>query len=133
MRRNQFIFLSKCFIGKSHDYAILKSLFKPVESSWFNNHHIKVDLGFLGIAKDYLCKKLSIPHKKSQKKLLTDEQKLENKTFASERIKVEQRISGLKRYRILSERLRIQSLDFYDKILGVCAGLWNFYLSFISS
>jgi len=61
-------FLSKCFIGggatprkKSHDYAILKSLFKPVESSWFNNHHIKVDLGFLGIAKDYLCKKLSIP------------------------------------------------------------------------
>ena len=41
-------FLSKCFIGggatprrKSHDYAILKSLFKPVESSWFNHHHIK--------------------------------------------------------------------------------------------
>ena len=77
---------------KSHDYAILKSLFKPVESSWFNNHHIKVDLGFLGIAKDYLCKKLSIPHKKSQKKPLTNEQKLENKTFASERIKVEQSI-----------------------------------------
>jgi hypothetical protein len=128
----QIHFLSKCFIGKSHDYAILKSLFKPVESSWFNNHHIKVDLGFLGIAKDYLCKKLSIPHKKSQKKLLTNEQKLENKTFASERIKVEQSISGLKRYRILSERLRTQSLDFYDKILGVCAGLWNFYLASIS-
>jgi hypothetical protein len=72
------------------------------------------------------------PHKKSQKKLLTNEQKLENKTFASERIKVEQSISGLKRYRILSERLRTQSLDFYDKILGVCAGLWNFYLASIS-
>jgi len=52
--------------------------------------------------------------------------------MASERIKIEQSISGLKRYRILSERLRIQSLDFYDKILGVCAGLWNFYLSSIS-
>jgi DDE superfamily endonuclease len=72
------------------------------------------------------------PHKKSQKKLLTNEQKLENKTFASERIKVEQSISGLKRYRILSERLRTQSLDFYDKILGVCAGLWNFYFASIS-
>ena len=72
------------------------------------------------------------PHKKTQKKPLTNEQKLENKTFASERIKVEQTISGLKRYRILSERLRTQSFDFYDKILGICAGLWNFYLSSIS-
>jgi hypothetical protein len=34
------------------------------------------------------------PHKKSQKKPLTNEQKWENKTFASERIKVEQHISG---------------------------------------
>jgi len=34
------------------------------------------------------------PHKKSQKKPLTNEQKWENKTFASERIKVEQRMSG---------------------------------------
>ena len=34
------------------------------------------------------------PHKKSQKKLLTNEQKWENKTFASERIKVEQSMSG---------------------------------------
>jgi|WetSurMetagenome_2_1015567.scaffolds.fasta_scaffold93445_2 hypothetical protein len=36
----------------------------------------------------------------------------------------------LKRYRILSERLRTQSIDFYDKVVGVCAGFWNFYLSF---
>jgi hypothetical protein len=49
--------------------------------------------------------------------------------MASERIKVEQSMSGLKRYRILSERLRTQLLDFYDKIVAVCAGLWNFYLS----
>jgi hypothetical protein len=31
--------------------------------------------GFLGIAKDYLCKVLSIPHKKAIKKDLTFEQK----------------------------------------------------------
>lgn len=91
-----------------------------------------MDLGFLGIAKDYLFKKLSIPHKRPPKQTLTKQQKLENQVMASERIKVEQSISGLKRYRILSERLRTQSLDFYDKILGVCAGLWNFYLSSIS-
>jgi len=38
----------------------------------------------------------------------------------------------LKRYRILSERLRTQSFDFYDKMSRICAGLWNFYLASIS-
>jgi hypothetical protein len=125
----KILFLSKCFVGKSHDYAILKLLFKEIEEGWFKDHHIKVDLGFQGIGTTYGYKNLSIPHKKPVKKELTFEQKLENKVMASERIIVEQSISGLKRYRILSERLRTQSLDFYDKIIGVCAGLWNFYLS----
>jgi hypothetical protein len=125
----KILFLSKCFVGKSHDYAILKSLFKPLEEGWFKDHHIKVDLGFQGIGTTYDCKNLSIPHKKPIKKELTAEQKLENQAMASERIIVEQSIGGLKRYRILSERLRTQLLDFYDKIIGICAGLWNFYLS----
>ena len=62
--------------------------------------------------------------------LITDEEKpihFLSKCF----IGVEQH-PKLKRYRILSERLRTQSLDFYDKILGICAGLWNFYLASIS-
>jgi len=69
------------------------------------------------------------PHKKPQKKGMTEQQKLENQTMASERIIVEQSISGLMRYRILSEKLRTQLLDFYNKIIEICAGLWNFYLS----
>jgi hypothetical protein len=49
--------------------------------------------------------------------------------MASERIKVEHSIGGLKRYRILSDRLRTHLIDLYDDILWVCAGLWNFYLA----
>ena len=55
--------------------------------------------------------------------------KAENKILASKRIVVEHALAGLKRYRILSDRLRMHDLGFYDVILGVCAGLWNFYLS----
>jgi hypothetical protein len=49
--------------------------------------------------------------------------------MASVRIKVDHSIGGMKRYRILSDRLRNHLIDLYDDILGVCAGLWNFYLA----
>ena len=84
---------------------------------------------YLGIVKEYECQNISIPYKKSKNEPLTDEQKSVNKKFASERIFIENSISGLKRFRILSDRLRIHDIDLYDNILGVCAGLWNFYLA----
>lgn len=121
-------YLSHCCNGSKHDFSLLKKEFPP-ELPWFENFNIKVDLGYLGIVKEYKCKSISIPYKKSKNNPLTDEQKLINKQFASERIFIEHSISGLKRFRILSDRLRIHDIDFYDKILGVCAGLWNFYLA----
>ena len=57
-------------------------------------------------------------------------QKEENRALASERMSVEQSIGRLKRYRILSDRLRCHDADFYDQVLGVCAGLGNFYVLF---
>ena len=121
-------YLSNCHCGAMHDYRILKERFIP-QKNWFKHHHLHVDLGFLGIAKDYLYEKLSIPHKKLPKQDLTDEQKLENKEMGAQRILVEHSIGGLKRFRVLSDRLRIYSLDLYDKILCACAASWNFYLS----
>ena len=115
-------------MGKIHDYKFMKEAFPP-EKKWFEGFNIKVDLGFLGIASDYVCKSVKIPHKKPKKSELTEEQKSENKSGSSERITVEHSIGGLKRYRILSDRLGIHLFDFYDEILGVCAGLWNFYLA----
>ena len=85
--------------------------------------------GFVGFDKDYQCKELFLPHKKPQKQALTAEQKAANKVLAKERIVVEHSIAGLKRYRILSDRLRLHDLDFYNQVLGICAGLWNFKLT----
>ena len=121
-------YLSPCYYGKHHDFSLLKQEFPP-ELPWFKDFTIQVDLGYLGIAKEYQYKHIFIPYKKSKKNPLTQEQKLFNKKIASERVCVEHAISGLKRFRILSDRLRIHAIDFYDEILGVCAGLWNFYLA----
>ena len=122
------LYLSACWVGKTHDYRMLREEFPPNER-WFAEFQVRVDLGFFGMEKDFACKELCIPHKKPKKKELTLEQKAENKVLASKRIVVEHALAGLKRYRILSDRLRMHDFGFYDVILGVCAGLWNFYLS----
>lgn len=96
---------------------------------WFERFRLRVDLGFLGIEKEYVCKGSLIPHKKPRKQELTPAQKAENKVLASQRIVVEHAHAGLKRYRILADRLRMHNFVLYDVVLGVCAGLWNFYLS----
>jgi hypothetical protein len=121
-------YLSHCWVGKTHDYRMFQEEFPP-EQNWFADFCVRVDLGFLGFAQDYVCKELYIPHKKSQKQELTPTQKEENKLLASKRIVVEHAIAGMKRYRILVDRLRMHDLKLYDDILGVCAGLWNFHLS----
>jgi hypothetical protein len=124
----KLLYLSPCWVGKTHDYRMFQVEFPP-EQPWFEQFRLRVDLGFLGIATDYKCKEVLIPHKKPRKQELTPEQKAENKVLASERIVVEHAHAGLKRYRILSDRLRMHNLELYDGVLGVCAGLWNFYLS----
>ena len=111
-----------------HDFKLLKIEFPP-EQEWFKSFKVRVDLGYLGMAKEYECKSLSIPHKKPKKQELSALEKLENRSFAEERVPVEHAIGGMKRYRILSDRLRMHDFGLYDVVLEVCAGLWNFQLS----
>lgn len=105
----------------------MKQLFNP-QVHWFEKYHILVDLGYLGFDKDYQTKELSLPHKRQKGGELAEEQKNDNKLIASNRIWVENSICGMKRYRVLLNPVRIHLIDLYDLILGVCAGLWNFYL-----
>lgn len=120
-------YISHCYEGKKHDFALLKDEFKT-DKMWFDDFIIYLDLGYLGFLNEYTCKNLLIPHKKSKHKPLTETQKQENKTLSSKRVIVEHSFAGLKRFRILSDRLRLHRIDFYDDIIGVCAGLWNFNL-----
>jgi len=122
------LYLSYCWVGKTHDYRMFKAEFPPTEQ-WFVEHEVQVELGFQGIEKDYAGKAFVLPHKKPKQQELTLEQKGENKFRAQQRVTVEHSICGLKRYRILADRLRMHDLDLYNDVLGVCAGLWNFCLT----
>ena len=107
---------------------MLKEEFNPELGGWFDDHHVLVDLGFLGIQKDY-HEKVLIPAKKSKKKPLSEMQKYANRCISKVRIKVEHAIGGMKRFRILSDRLRMKSVIRYNQIAGICAGIWNFQLT----
>jgi hypothetical protein len=106
-------YLSAAYVGTSHDFSIFKTEFPPIEG-WFRKFNLKVDLGYLGIAKEYECKSLSIPHKRTKNKPLAERQKCENKQVATERTCVENSFAGLKRLRVLSDRLRLHDFEFYN-------------------
>ena len=61
---------------------------------------------------------------------LTDEEKENNTKIASIRIRVEHAISGVKRYRIVKDKLRNWKKGFSDLIMEVCCGLHNFRLNY---
>jgi hypothetical protein len=46
------------------------------------------------------------------------------------RIFIEPAIGGMKRYTILVQVFRHRKADFEDDAVGICAGLWNFALSY---
>ena len=115
-------FISSCFAGKQHDYSLLKTVL-PTDKEWFKKFTVRLDLGFLGFVKDYVCAKVFIAFKKPRGQELSPEQRAVNKEQAKQRVCVEHSIGGLKRYRILSDGIRMHHHQLYDDVLEVCAGL----------
>jgi len=129
------IFLGRTFSGHNHDYLMLKQELPP-ELDWFADLNVRVDLGYLGIKSDYRGDQIAIPTKKPRKSQknpnpqLSDEQKAANKALSQIRIFIEHAIGGMKRYNILVHAFRNRLENFEDDVIGVCAGLWNFVLSY---
>ena len=125
--RKRVVFLSRATAGSIHDFALLKRELPP-EKAWFKDLTVRVDSGFQGFAATYPCAKLFLPHKKPRGKERTPNQKFRNTQQARKRVVVEHSIGGFKRFRILSDRLRMHNLQQYDLILEVCVGLHSFML-----
>ena len=129
------VFLGRTFSGHNHDYTMLKQELPP-EVDWFADLQVRVDLGYLGIKSDYRGDQIAIPTKKPRKSQknpnppLSDEQKAANKALSQIRIFIEHAIGGMKRYNILVHVFRNRKADFEDDAVGICAGLWNFALSY---
>ena len=97
---------------------------------------MRVDLGYLGMQSDYRGHQRDIPTKQPRKSKknpnpqLSDEQKAANTALSRVRIFIEHAIGGMKRYNIVVQVFRNRKADFEDDAVGICAGLWNFALSY---
>lgn len=87
---------------------------------------IEVDLGFLGLHKEY--DNIHLAHKKPRGGNLSDAQKQENRALSQSRVVCEHSFAGLKRYNAVSVVYRNRIEDFDDRLMLTAAGLWNFYL-----
>ncbi len=134
-REKLIVFLGRTFTGHNHDYSMLKEELPP-EQDWFDELKVLVDLGYLGIQKDYMGEQINVPTRKPRKSKknptpkLTDAQKAANRAISQIRIFVENAIGGIKRYNILVHRFRNHIAEFDDTVISICAGLWNFSLSY---
>ena len=114
---------------------MLKQEFPP-EFDWFAALQVRVDFGSLGIQADYRSDRIAIPTKKPRKSTktpnphLSDEQKAANTALSHVRILIAYAIGGMKRSTILVQVFRNRKVDFEDDAIGICAGLWNFALSY---
>lgn len=136
-KKTRIYYVSDLDDGKHVDMTILKKDFPP-EKNWFEKFKVLFDLGFIGVAKLYTFKELIIGEKKPRKSKknpkpeLTQEQKENNKKISKERIFVEHAIGRIKKYHILKNRCRIKSYNLKNRILGICAALWNYQLNLSS-
>ena len=126
--QRKLIYVGRVVPGSVHDFTLLKKQLPP-DKLWFSGLTVRVDSGFQGFANTYTSSKLFLPTKKPRGGNLTKNNKFRNAQQARKRVVVEHSIGGLKRYRILSDRLRMHNLDQFDTALEVCAGLWNFCLT----
>ena len=108
-------------VGRRHDYKIYKKNHpdtpKDVQSI--------LDLGFLGVEKDYPEQISSLPIKKKRNQDLTLDEKEYNRIHSKKRIVIEHAICRLKKYRIMSEIFR-NRLRRYDIVSDIVSGMVNY-------
>lgn len=110
--------------GKIHDKRIGDTAGYCVP----NGSHLYQDSGFQGFSLAGV--NIIQPKKKPKGQDLTLEKKEENRLISSIPVRVEHVMSGIKRYRIVKDKLRNYKKGFSDLVMKTCCGLHNFRLNF---
>ncbi|MCG8432148.1 MAG: transposase family protein [Candidatus Omnitrophica bacterium] len=118
------VLLTASFEGRHHD----KKIADMVGYSLPEGSTLYQDTGFQGFAIPDVT--IIQPKKKQRGGELTEAEKENNRKIAAIRIRVEHAISGVKRYRIVKDKLRAWKKGFSDLVMETCCGLHNFRLNF---
>ena len=121
---SKVVLLTPSYEGRMHDKRIADrtDYFLPYGS------YLYQDSGFQGFSVAGV--NIIQPTKKPKGRDLTVEERAKNREISSIRIRVEHAISGIKRYRIVKDKLRNYKKGFTDLVMETCCGLHNFRLNF---
>lgn len=111
-------FISTSYMGSVHDKVIWDQM-----DIRLKDHNLLADLGFVGIEKN--CPNAILPFKKPHGKELTELQKEINKAIGSARIRVEHAFSGVKRLKIIRNKIRLRAYQIKDQVFRIAVGLHN--------
>ncbi len=118
------VLLTPSFEGRHHDKYIADQVGYCVPPG----STLSQDTGFQGFTLPDVH--IVQPKKKPKGGELTEKEKEINRKIASIRIRVEHAIGGVKRYRIVKDKLRNWKKGFCDLVMETCCGLHNFRLNF---
>ncbi|BDD12098.1 hypothetical protein FUAX_45300 (plasmid) [Fulvitalea axinellae] len=108
----KILYVSPLYPGSVHDKTIWDETEIQVDGP-----NILVDLGFLGADKEN--ENVIIPHKKPKGKELTELQKQVNKGISSVRVGAEHAIGGIKRLKIIRNKIRLKYNDVRERVMMV--------------
>ena len=117
-------FLRATFEGKAHD----KSLAEFAGYTLPPGSCLYQDMGFQG----FVLAGVTIvqPQKKPRGGELTPPEKATNRRISSIRIRIEHAIGGVKRYRMVKDKIRLLKDGIRDTIMETCCGLHNFRIQY---
>jgi DDE superfamily endonuclease len=117
-------FLSDTYAGKAHAQSLadLAGYTLPGGSCLYQ------EMGVQGCTRDGST--IIQPKKKPRRGELTPPEKAHNRDISSLRIRREHAIGGVKRYRIVKDKIRLVKDGLRDIIMETCCGLHNFRLQY---
>jgi hypothetical protein len=122
--KGQVLYLSPTVEGSLHDKALADEL----ELEFMPGQRLLADLGFLGYRPKQT--KVFLPEKKPREGRLSNNQKAYNRLLASLRVSIEHVIAGVKRLRIVKEKIRLKKEHIRDKVMLIACGLHNLRLAY---
>ena len=118
------IFVSDTVEGKRHD----KRLADETDYTLPTGSRLAQDTGFQGFTLEQVT--ILQPKKKPKHQELSEFDQLKNGWLSSLRTRIEHAIGGVKRCRIVKDKLRNWKKGFKDDVFKTCCGLHNFRLKF---
>lgn len=111
-------FLSSSYEGSVHDKSIWGDL--NIDTKQIN---LLMDLGFQGAEKDRL--EVILPFKKPRNRELNEGQKQINKALGSLRVIIEHAFAGVKRLKIVRNKIRLRGYEKREQVIKIAVALHN--------